>query len=681
MKLTRIRIVNFRGLSKIDIELDKPLGVIVGPNAIGKTTFLEAIRFTKALLTPRYQGETDNVLNELGAANNQRIQYDAIVGDARLPLEIALHFTISDDELQTILSNKNNLVTLRVRNSLGIASNEPEFRLAQFFSSPQGQKARQQATTLMETHLNELRTKRTLRIELEMVPNSGTIRGSDLFSHECLMLLEQRLDPTVALISYFPADRAMPPGEKNVQLGAGDATQQMHAHIGQPANKYKRLKNLIISQLLSGKEEAEKLTSDFRLIFDKLIPGKQLVDPRLNRDGSVSVIIEDTDTKKQYDIDRMSSGEKGLILQFLLMWQTVERGGILLLDEPELHLNPAVCKQLLPFIAEEVVKRNDLQALICTHSPEILAEAFEREDCRLFHLRSAQDLSPVHRRDKAEVFEALRRLGASASDVLFSKGTLFVEGIHDVDTPEAGFSERLAGIRLMQLRGRPEVEKEIATLLKADENGDLKQMHYFIFDRDRKLTNYASSRHVRIKQWDRYCLENYLLDADSIFDAISTLRASCPPESRGTLKNNLGDAALAQLPLVVIREVYSECEPDNPGLRPAEIDGTKGYAENANTLFDRLERIRTELAGLDRTKWASDLERKCIERQEALEKKWKEDWSRECDGKSVIKTMQQKFGITASEVDLKKRIIFQMKQSRCDNWKIVDSIVSDLLKE
>ena len=39
----------------------------------------------------------------------------------------------------------------------------------------------------------------------------------------------------------------------------------------------------------------------------------------------------------------MSNGEKGLILKFLLIERTVAVDGVTLLDEPELHLNPAVC--------------------------------------------------------------------------------------------------------------------------------------------------------------------------------------------------------------------------------------------------------------------------------------------------------------------------------------------------
>lgn len=72
----------------------------------------------------------------------------------------------------------------------------------------------------------------------------------------------------------------------------------------------------------------------------------------------------------------MSSGEKGLILTFLLISHSICNGGVIMLDEPELHLNPAVCKTILPFLIDEYLTKNDVQAIICSHSPEILGSAF-----------------------------------------------------------------------------------------------------------------------------------------------------------------------------------------------------------------------------------------------------------------------------------------------------------------
>src|SRR4029077_1036784 len=107
----------------------------------------------------------------------------------------------------------------------------------------------------------------------------------------------------------------------------------------------------------------------------------EIVNLTLNDFGLLSVQIRDLATDRTFDIDSMSSGEKGLILMFLLIGRSLADGGIVLIDEPELHLNPAVCKLLLPFLIEEYLKPKKVQAIICSHSPEILGVAFDRADC------------------------------------------------------------------------------------------------------------------------------------------------------------------------------------------------------------------------------------------------------------------------------------------------------------
>jgi hypothetical protein len=88
----------------------------------------------------------------------------------------------------------------------------------------------------------------------------------------------------------------------------------------------------------------------------------------------------------------MSSGEKGLVLTFLFVRMSMEQGGIVLIDEPELHLNATVQANILNFLIEHCVKPLSLQVFLCTHSPEIVRDAYERDDCGLYHLRAGDDL-------------------------------------------------------------------------------------------------------------------------------------------------------------------------------------------------------------------------------------------------------------------------------------------------
>ena len=223
--------------------------------------------------------------------------------------------------------------------------------------------------------------------------------------------------------------------------------------------------------------------------------------------------IEVTDEEgTKFNIEAMSSGEKGLIVTFLVIAQSMANGGIVLLDEPELHLNPAVCSDVLEFLVEEYAIPNDLQFLICTHSPEILGTAFERTDCQLFHLRASNILTPVRPEDWIERGEAFKRLGASRNESLLYTGTVFVEGDTDREFLLKGFKNLFQRNIIRELGGRSNIELEIEALQHSEtHNRDLPKA-FFILDNDGKPTTLKSTETVRILQWKRRCVENYLLD-------------------------------------------------------------------------------------------------------------------------------------------------------------------------
>jgi predicted ATP-dependent endonuclease of OLD family len=188
--------------------------------------------------------------------------------------------------------------------------------------------------------------------------------------------------------------------------------------------KYNRLKPTIINNLLFSSATKERLETDFKKIFSFVLKDRALVGTNVtNQFGLISIQIKELADGRIFDIDQMSSGEKGLILTFLLISNSLAEDAIILLDEPELHLNPAVCKLLLPFLIDEYLAPRKIQAIICTHSPELLGAAFDRKDCSLHHLQSPSVISKIYPEDKREVFDALRRLGTLASDVLFSNGS------------------------------------------------------------------------------------------------------------------------------------------------------------------------------------------------------------------------------------------------------------------
>ena len=359
--------------------------------------------------------------------------------------------------------------------------------------------------------------------------------------------MEGRLPPHQALFSYFPADRAMPAGEINIQIGGPDAAAQLGSHNAQPQTKYHRLKPNIVNNYLFSKQTREQVEADFTKIFSRILKDRSLVGVSVSDIGLVSIAIKEAITGRVFDIDAMSSGEKGLILTFLLIGNSITNGGIIMIDEPELHLNPAVCRLILPFLIEEFLIPSDIQAIICSHSPEILGSAFDSSRCTLFHLQSPTVISKIFPEDKREVFDALRRLGTSASDVLFSAGSIFVEGEHDLEVLEAGFDKIVVRYHITQLGGRRNIEREITTLQSAENRGEIDTLKCFVFDLDRAPTSLKSSKMIKVLQWKRHCLENYLIDEKIIYDLLNDGEISTDIiATRGHVKSLFKDIAVSQ---------------------------------------------------------------------------------------------------------------------------------------
>jgi predicted ATPase len=683
MKIRKLEIDNLRGLSHVECDFDKPINVIVGPNAIGKTTILEAVRLTKALLMPRYFQEGQQVLVALGATSphaqlSNYIDFGALARDSSQPTKISISLELNEKEIEYVKLVRGQLTLELLRGQLARNDEQGQLVMAQYLSSAEGQSRLAVMAKEVEEKFDAMRAPYNLAIKLTIDGARGQIGGSEPFNQSLVTILERRCPPHLALMSYFPADRAFPTGEANVQIGSGEASNQIQSHIGLAANKYQRLKQTIVNNLMLAGLDRSKLEQDFQEVLGKLLPGKALAGLSVTPVGTLKVAIREIASGKVFDIDSMSSGEKGLILTFMLLRRSLDSGGIALLDEPELHLNPAVCKNIVPFLNETIIADSDLQILLCTHSAEILGAAFDSPDCSIHHLRSHKDATKIYKRDSREVFDALRRLGTTAAESLFARGNIFVEGEHDSAILEEGFYDQVIGYRITSLGGRKEVEKEITTLQLAEQKGELDKLSCFIFDLDGSPTGIRSSEQVHVLQWDRYCLENYLINRKLLFDELTDAGVE-DLGSRGGFEQRVVELALSQLNGVVAKNVYAALEPDNPGMRPSETD-RKSFSEIATVLAGRLQTIRSDLNAFDEESWKIQFVALCTRAHAELEVQWKEQWLKLCSGKRLIDDIYREYTVRGlSKFDFKRRLAKRMKSEQTEDWTLVKSKIRDAL--
>jgi len=682
--LRSLTIDNFRALEKIHLDFDRKINLIVGPNAVGKTTVLEAIRLTKALAAPRVQNESMQALFSLGASTPQNPQFlmlSALARDSKKNVTIRCSFDLETFELDLLEASLPRMTTEFTLAQTGAPMGSPAASIA-FLSSPQGRQAIGFAEQALFETMGSIRSggKKCI-IGLVIEASSGRIHAEDPASGQFIAFLDRQLPPHRTVFSYFPADRALPFGEQPVQFGSADALTQMESYSSQPQLKYTRLKNAIFTAEIMGEDERTKLRNDFQTIFSGILKGRKLGDIGVNHLGLLSIKVEDTEAKRTFEIDGMSSGEKGLILTCLIIARSLEKGGIILFDEPELHLNPAVCRELLPFLAERYFEPQGLQAIICSHSPEILANGLDRDDCSVFHLISETAIPKVRRHEREQISEALRKLGTSESEGLLYKATIFVEGIEDVELLENGFPALLRPYKLKDLGGRNEVVKQVLLLQKAEQSGMDLPPRYFIFDRDRAPSSLTSSDRVKVLQWDRHCLENYLLDADAMTDILTDPEVVANPLAhQGEVSDLLRATAMLQLDEFVARQIYERQKFGGLGIKNDEIEG-KTINEMADALFGGIESVQGQICALESDNWKRSFVSRCEVEREKMHSLWDAgQWEKDCDGKRAMTELHQRVGLRMALPKFKTRVMAQMARQKTRNWLLVEALLKTLVR-
>jgi len=683
MKLKKVRIKNFRRLTDVEFSLNQNIGVIVGPNAVGKSSIFEAIRLAKAVLFARMQDELRNVLISLGATsahffqNNFQIDTTALTGDPSQPLRVTLFISFSDEEIASLQESKSSLARNLSSILLGRSQDDPQFDLRAYFSTEQGKSSLENSMKEIERSLDSLVAEKSIEFFVEFA--NQQIQTSAPVNNIFVGFLEQRLSPDKAILSYFPADRSMPAGEVQIQIGPQDFKAQADSHLAHAGNKYGRLKQTIVNQAIVAGLQNRNIKEEFDSIFETLLPGKEFIGLNQKPTGLMTVLVKDIVSGRVFDIDSLSSGEKGLILSFLLFKTASVSGSIILVDEPELHLNPAVCKKIIPYLAQTILKDTDCQFLISTHSVEILRDAYETPEAELFHLRNDKDVSPVLMQDTASVREAIERLGVNAAQALTAKGTLFVEGDTDVALLEAAFPEILAGVLVQPLHGRAEVEKSIRELQIEEQKGSLKDKQAFLYDKDRKPSDLQSTKLVRVEQLQKYCIENYLLDETTLYDLI-VQNSGNPPESRGAFSKDIKQIALEQLDGVILDGLLSRYRNLRVGVKKDEIK-RKSLEEVADIQLEKLRDINQEISEfLAQKTWKQSFLIEFQQKKTDESLLWENDWKILCSGKVLFEGLRNKYQINVEINRFKVLVIQKLAQLERDDIVALKGMLNKLLE-
>jgi len=93
------------------------------------------------------------------------------------------------------------------------------------------------------------------------------------------------------------------------------------------------------------------------------------------------LIVEGGQARFHHPVEELSAGERQMLLLTAFTVAVLREGGILIIDEPDLHIHPAMVTQLLQTL-EYVVRERSGQLIVASHSP-LVWDWFSRDEERI----------------------------------------------------------------------------------------------------------------------------------------------------------------------------------------------------------------------------------------------------------------------------------------------------------
>ena len=354
-----------------------------------------------------------------------------------------------------------------------------------------------------------------------------TVRDSEvLYCRPCEETLKD--DALIAHASSIPfhllypmsgietVETLVPEGRVNVLLGQGQTAQV--------------LRNLCFKVVENDKEKGTSDWNRISSLIQKLF-GVALGKPRLDeKRGELVVRYRQSDTDDDMDIALAGRGFQQMLL--ILAYLYTNKGSVLLIDEPDAHLEVLRQKQVYEML-KDVAAENKSQVVVATHSEVIVDDAIET-NLTLIINGTAADLATMQ-----DVKNSLRTFGVEHYyKARVCPRILYVEGSTDFDTLKA-FAAKLKHPTLEVLAGRinyyytrnvgpaDTLDNRLDRLSGAFQD-DIKR-HFFamkhlvpefrglaILDRDSRDLPDKSGEGLDTLYWQRYEIENYYITPDLI---------------------------------------------------------------------------------------------------------------------------------------------------------------------
>lgn len=460
-----LEIENFKRFGDIQrIELDHP-AVLIGPNNCGKTSSIQAIALWSQAVKTWYDTKKESAAKERPSTALNRLSIVSV------PVQKTRYFWHN-----TRVHSGKESVPLSITVGLFWKGDVVPVKM----------KFRHQGDEVVYCQPDD----------------DAAGRDMDLLRYAASLNVEL-LYPMSGLTTEEPV---LKPGRISVLLGQGETAQV--------------LRNLCLAVVKDSPKDWERIVGLMKRLFSV-----ELGTPEENVRGSVDLTFRQHDVKDDLDISVAGRGFQQLLLIFAYLFS--HKGSVLLVDEPDAHLEILRQKQVYVLL-RDIASETRSQVVLVTHSEVILEEALDTNLTLLLEGR-ADDLAR-----KTDIKETLKQYGAEHYVKARERGyVLYVEGGTDLDMLRA-LAEKL-GHPIAQIwderinsyyvqNNYPEVN--LSSELERVEGGfGLSPLQHFramrqlipelkgvaILDNDGKGRNDYRETGLTITYWRRYEAENYFI--------------------------------------------------------------------------------------------------------------------------------------------------------------------------
>ena len=397
MRISALTISNFKAITNIELPALGEVVVIAGPNGCGKSCIYDAIRLLKSAYGGYQQNEWQSWFGEFQISVNQSAdQWSGLLQRKDRPMRISADFVLSASEIAYLRENARRVL------------------LDQIWSEEVPELAgwRSISALPLAANLRAHEPNVMARLTREIAP---FIESLDIVSHRAELTVElgagvsvgqspalevvfRTYDPEhLGVIDYHSASRNYAReqvGGINLNIEATSDRLRQHA-LYNSAGKYNNLKtemaSVYVRQLLARDAGVQTVPNDLILtlqeLFATFFPGKEFLGPRPTADGRMGFPVR-TASGEIHDIDDLSSGEKEVLYGYLRLRNAAPKDSILLIDEPELHLNPRLVRGLASFYHRHIGRTLGNQLWLVTHSDTLIREAVGQAGFCVFHMQA-----------------------------------------------------------------------------------------------------------------------------------------------------------------------------------------------------------------------------------------------------------------------------------------------------